>query len=227
MPMPRSVLRHLTEGGNKLEEILQPCAPLLEKLRSELGYNALGRKRRDRSLESGERLHELCPEVVELGVSFADIHVAPLHNSQFSRKRCTRNTREEALEATRTLRVSTRMIHTTKAPILVALPFTTVWSLTSTLFAQQALFRSLCSLVSLSRRVIAPEGTKESVERLDMLRWWPEVCFQYGGELTEPCDNVGEVTSPNDWLSWEGLGKVKLAPLLLVALRRAASESGC
>lgn len=86
------------------------------------------------------------------------------------------------------------MVHTTNAPMFVALPFTTVWSRISTLLAQQALFLSeLCSLVSLSRRVIAPVGSIESVDTSDIVRLWPPRgpnaaivgAFQYGGELME------------------------------------------
>ena len=92
-----------------------------------------------------------------------------------------------------TLRVSTLMIHTTKAPMLVALPLTTVWPVISTLLAQHALLRSLCSLVSLSRRVMAPTSSSESVDAPEMLRWCalPEL-RQYGGVV----DELGEAASP-------------------------------
>ena len=84
------------------------------------------------------------------------------------------------------------MIHTTKAPMLVALPLTTVWPVISTLLAQHALLRSLCSLVSLSRRVMAPAGSSESVDALlEMLRWCvlPEL-RQYGGVVDELGDSA-------------------------------------
>jgi hypothetical protein len=61
-----------------LEEVLQSCAPLLQKWRAELGYDTFGRERRDCSLEVGKRLYQLTSKVVKLRVSLAYVHVASL-----------------------------------------------------------------------------------------------------------------------------------------------------
>ena len=66
------------------------------------------------------------------------------------------------------------MLKTTKAPMPVVLPFTTVQSVTRTLRAQQALPRSSRLLFSLSRRMMPPRG-KDSTEALDTERLcWEE-----------------------------------------------------
>lgn len=57
---------------------MQPGSPLLQEARSELGYDAFRWQRRDCRLEIGERKNEALAEVIELGVSLANVHVAPL-----------------------------------------------------------------------------------------------------------------------------------------------------
>ena len=93
-----------------------------------------------------------------------------------------------------TVRVSTLTFHTTKAPMLVAPPLTMVWSTISTLLAQQALFRSEWSFVSLSCRVMPPAANAESTEMLDALRSRVVLAdIQYGGTLADSVDRIDEL----------------------------------
>ena len=57
---------------------MQAGPPLLQKPRAELGYDTLGRQLGHGGLEAGKGAHKALPELVELGVALADVHVAPL-----------------------------------------------------------------------------------------------------------------------------------------------------
>jgi hypothetical protein len=103
-----------------LEKVLKTRPPLLKKSGPEFGDNALGRKSRNRRLETGKGLDQSVPKVVKLGISLSNVHVAPLLIE--SARTSIKNS--EGQEPT--FNVSTRMFHTTKAPMFVVLPLTTV-----------------------------------------------------------------------------------------------------
>ena len=112
-----------------------------------------------------------------------------------------------------TFNVSTRIFHTTNAPIFVALPFTSTLSVTCTLRAQHALFlsrpynslllllrvvhSSSSSSTSLSCSVIAPGGRTDSADAVEMARAWPGVkACRCGGWLLW---GGGCCWSPREW----------------------------
>lgn len=110
----RSVLQYL------LQEILQTGSPLFEKPGPKLRYQALWWKDRHSGLKVGERADQLPSKVVKFRVAFPYVHKWSL-----SRAFCQQRPSLGAINGVRlTLNVSTRMFHTTNAPILVALPFT-------------------------------------------------------------------------------------------------------
>lgn len=75
------LIGNLPEGEHLLEEVLQPRTPLFQEAWAEFGYDTLWWERRHGSLKVGKGPYQLISEVVKLGVSLADVHVAPLYSS--------------------------------------------------------------------------------------------------------------------------------------------------
>jgi hypothetical protein len=125
---------------NILEEILQPDASVLEELRAELRYDALGWQGRHGGLGEGEGHEEVVAEGVELGVALLDADGASL---VFTKSAVSRGDGGRGGgRRRRTLRVSIWTFQTTKAPMPARLPLTTAWSSIVTLLAQQAALAS-------------------------------------------------------------------------------------
>lgn len=104
---------------NVLQKILEASPPFLQKFRPELGNKAFRWQFRNGSLETRKCPHETPPKIVELGVSLSNVHITPL-----SHKCQPCQLVSSMYEKLLTLNVSTRMFHTTKAPMFVLLPFT-------------------------------------------------------------------------------------------------------